>query len=491
MRLSYYIIGLFLALLPAMGRGEESKPLSLSDAISLARAQSVDAAVAANELKAAYWEYRSYRADLLPEVGLSASAPSFRRQYSPYMNADGSYSFVRNNYIQMNGEVSVSQSIWATGGKLSLSSSLDYMKQLERGANPRFMSVPIAVTLQQPLFGTNHIKWNRQIAPLRFTEAKGGYISATEEIAVRTVASYFALIMAEENLQIARQNIDNARKLYSVAKEKREMGRISGNDLLQMELNMLNAESELSEAESNRRSALFDFRSLLALDDSTQIQTNIPSDIPDIRINFNDALDKALKRNKFASNIRRRQLEADFEVAKARGEMRQISLFAQLGFTGTDSHISNAYSNLGSNQILEVGINIPLLDWGKRRGKVRMAESNRKVVESKLRQESDDFSRNLYLLIERFANQQRRVEIAQRADTIAQTRYNANVETYLIGKISTLDLNDSRISKDKARRDYINELYSFWNYFYQIRSITLWDYSSNSEIDTDFNPLFQ
>ncbi len=42
--------------------------LTLNDAIVLAQTQSVDAAVALNELKSAYWEYRTYRADQLPEV---------------------------------------------------------------------------------------------------------------------------------------------------------------------------------------------------------------------------------------------------------------------------------------------------------------------------------------------------------------------------------------------------------------------------------------
>ncbi len=80
----------------------------------------------------------------------------------------------------------------------------------------------------------------------------------------------------------------------------------------------------------------------------------------------------------------------------------------------------------------------------------------------------------------------RQLEISRRADEIAARRYAANVETFMIGKISTLDLNDSRVSKDEARREYINELYLFWNYYYQIRSLTLWDFSAGSGIDADF-----
>ena len=479
---------LYVALLlsaPLVSAETEELNLTLDAAISRARVSSVDAAVALNELKTAYWEYRSYRAELLPEVTFKATAPGYYRQYSPYMNNDGNYSFVRNNYLQMNGEVSMSQNIWLTGGTISVNTSLDYYRQLEGDKYNRFMSIPVALTLSQPIFGVNNIKWNRRIEPVRYNEAKSAFLSATEDVAIKTISYFFQLLMADENKLIAAQNLENAQKLYNVAKEKREMGRISGNDLLQMELNLLNAESELTDCESDRKSAMFQLRTLLDLNEDTDIIPVAPAAVPTADITYDDALQKALERNKFAANIRRRQLEADYEVAKAKGNLRQISLFAQIGYTGTDNKFSGAYAPLKDNQVVEIGFEIPLLDWGRRRGKVKVAESNREVTESRLRQERSDFAQNIFILVERYRNQMRQLEISRRADEIAARRYSANVETFMIGKISTLDLNDSRVSKDEARREFINELYRFWNYYYQIRSITLWDYANSCDIDTD------
>jgi outer membrane protein TolC len=71
----------------------------LNEAIAMARVQSVDAAVALNELKTAYWEYRTFRADLLPEVNLTGTLPNYNKSYGSYQNADGSYSFVRNSAL--------------------------------------------------------------------------------------------------------------------------------------------------------------------------------------------------------------------------------------------------------------------------------------------------------------------------------------------------------------------------------------------------------
>ena len=354
--------------------------LSLNEAIDRARLRSVDAAVALDELRQAYWEYRTYRAELLPEINFTATLPGYYKQYSPYMDANGSYSFVRNNHLQLNGELSVSQNIWLTGGTLSLNTSFDYYRDLEEGGANRFMSIPVALTLNQPVFGVNKVKWDRKIEPERYAEAKAAFLSATEEVAMTAISDYFSLLMARENMEIARQNHENASRLYEVAREKRAMGQISENDLLQMELNLLDARSDLTARESDLKNAMFTLRAFLDYDEDTELVPEVPDEVPHVSLTYDDALHRALTNNKFARNIRRRQLEADYAVAKAKGDLRQITLFAQVGYTGTSNEIARSYRNLRSNQVVEVGVKIPILDWGKRRGAVKVAESNRRVV---------------------------------------------------------------------------------------------------------------
>ncbi|MDE5734780.1 MAG: TolC family protein, partial [Duncaniella sp.] len=168
-----------------------------------------------------------------------------------------------------------------------------------------------------------------------------------------------------------------------------------------------------------------------------------------------------------------------------------ISLFAQVGFTGTADNPGDSYSRLKDNQVVEIGFKIPLLDWGKRRGKVKVAESNRKVVESRLRKEQMEFSQDIFILVERYNNQRRQLEIARRADTIAEARYDTNVETFMIGRISTLDLNDSQLSKDESRQAMINQLYLYWRYWYQLRSLTLWDFATGKGIEADIEKIIK
>lgn len=482
---------LFLSL-PLSAQQPQEMRLTLDETITLARRQSVDAAVALNELKTAYWEYRSYKADLLPEMSLSGTIPAYNKRYSTYQREDGGHSYVRNDFMQVDGTLSIKQSIWLTGGTLSINSSLDFMRQMTGGdTNNRnqFMSVPVALTLNQPIFGVNTTKWNRRIEPVRYKEAKANFLSATEHVAMSAISHFFNLLLAKERVNIARQNLDNARKLYEVAKAKREMGQISENDLLQMRLNVLNEESSLTENESSLKSNMFALRSFLSIDGEVDIVPVLPDSVPDVDVKFEDVLNHALRNNAFASNMRRRQLQADYSVATAKGNLRQVTLHAQVGFTGTAGTMRNVYDNLKDNQIVQVGVSIPLVDWGKRRGQVKVAESNREVTKSRLREETANFHQNLFILTEQFNNQSRQLSIALEADRIAEKRYNTNVKTFMIGKISTLDLNDAQTSKDQARQNRISELFSYWYYYYQLRSITLWDFALNCDINADIERI--
>ncbi len=486
MKMRKIIIYLWI-LVSVTASGADRLTLTLDEAIATARRSSVDAAVALAELRTAYWQWRSYRADQLPEFMFSATAPTYADRYSSYLNADGNYSFVRTNYLEAVGQLSVTQNIRLTGGQVSLITSLDFMRQFDTGN--RFMTIPVALTLRQPLFAANTMKWNSKIEPVRFAEAKAAFISATEDVALATVRQYFALILSRENVTIARQNLENAETLYRVAMEKREMGQISRNDLLQMEANVLEARSELTDFQSSLRADMFALRAFLGLDGDAEIEPVVPFDVPDAEVAYDKALDYALANNSFARSMVRRRLEADYAVAKAKGDMRGIEIFVQLGYTGTDSELGAAYGRLHGNQLAQLGFEIPLLDWGKRRGRVKVAESNRRVIESRIKKESMEFEQNVFVLVERFSNQREQLRIAARNSEIARQRYETNYNTYLIGRISTLDLNDSRQRKDEAARTYVNELYRFWNYWYQLRSITLHDFEHNSDINADIARL--
>ena len=486
---------IFIAFLPPISKTvlADDRPvtvrMTLQDAISIAHQQSVDAVVALNELKTAYWQYRAYLAEQLPEVSFAGTLPAYNKTYNKYLQSDGSYTYLLTNNMGLNGDLSVKQNIPFTGGNISLNTSLDYTRQLGSDSYNEYMSVPVGITLNQPIFAVNDLKWQRRIEPLRYKEAKAAYIESVEEVTITTISYFFGLLLAESNLQIATQNHTHAVKLHEVAVAKRKIGYISESELMQLDLNALQAKALLTEAQSNLNANMFRLRAFLGLSENDQIEPALPESVPLVTILYQTVLDKAQENNAFVKNIMRRQLEADYAVATAKGNMRSINLFASLGYTGKDRTFEQSYRNLVANQIVEVGVSIPIVDWGKRKGQLKVAESNRDVVNSRTRQEQMNFNQNIFLLVENFNNQSAQLNIAEEADIIAEKRYQTTIETFMIGRINVLDLNDARNSKDEARRKHIEELHMFWNYFYRIRSITLYDFIKDTTLDAEFEEI--
>ena len=185
----------------------------------------------------------------------------------------------------------------------------------------------------------------------------------------------------------------------------------------------------------------------------------------------------------------RTRLESAYSVAKAKGERHRIDLFASVGYTGQDEALTPAYEKLIDNQQVRVGLRIPILDWGKRKGKVRTAEWDREVVETQLQREEQTFEQDIYILVERYNNQQQQLRIAEASDSIAQLRYQTSIEVFLLGKIGVLELNDAQQSKDDARLRRIRQQWQFWDYFYRIRALTLHDFTGERPVENELEEL--
>ena len=71
-----------LAAQQAGGKQGGVMQLTLEGAMDLACSQSVDAAVALNQLKSAYWQFRTYKAERLPELIFNGTLPTFNNNYN-------------------------------------------------------------------------------------------------------------------------------------------------------------------------------------------------------------------------------------------------------------------------------------------------------------------------------------------------------------------------------------------------------------------------
>jgi outer membrane protein TolC len=207
-------------------------------------------------------------------------------------------------------------------------------------------------------------------------------------------------------------------------------------------------------------------------------------------MDYNRTLNEAKANNPEILEMERQLLEAERAVAEARSQKGiRGELFAQFGLSGVDEEFRYAYTELDRQQRVEVGITVPLLDWGLGRGRYKMAQSAEEVVKMDVSQSMIDFDENILLQVMQFNLQDDQVVIASKADTIADLRYEVTKQRFLIGKIDVLDLNVALEEKDVARRGYVEALRNFWDYYYDLRGLTLYDWEKDVKLSEDFDDL--
>ncbi|MCX6305988.1 MAG: TolC family protein [Bacteroidetes bacterium] len=465
--------------------------ITLSEAIEIAKANSPDALNAKQNFRTSYWEFRSYQASNLPALGLTSTLPNLNQGFSTYQDSTGNRTYVRSQYITTKMTLGLTQQIGITGGSISVNSSLEGSWNQE-GYNPYpFLSVPVNVVFNQPLFTFNKFRWDRKIQPLKYSQAKRKYLEDIEQISITTIIHFFTLLQAQVDQKIARVNLSNYDTMYRIAKGRFQLGKIAENDLLQMELNFLKEQAAVENADLNLENAQFRLKSYLRIQDTSHVRLVAPDEIGFFTIDPSASVALAVEYSSTSLDFKKRLLEAARTVNIARMQDRfDANIHVEVGLTKSGTTVPDAYVKPLDNRILGVDISIPILDWGVARGKIKMAQSEDEVVKNSVEQESLDFRQNVYLKAVQFNMQKNQVRIAAKSDTVARKSFEVIKGRYLIGKINgILDLNNAQLETDGAEKSYYTALQTYWLNYYEIRKLTLFDFRASKPLEFDFTDV--
>lgn len=487
---------IIVLLVPArLINAQEVKKLTFEEVIKLAETQSPNALMATHRYRSSYWAYRSYQAQFRPSLFLRGTVPNYSNGFDKvYDSNTNQYTYTPKNTISSSGTLALSQAVGLTGTTISLQSGVNELYDFGATAIlPRQYNVtPVSINITQPIRQYNTLRWQQKIEPVKYDAAKKTYLANIEAVHISAVQNFFSLALAQINKQIAEMNYSNADTLYRIAKGRYQLGTIAEDELLQMQLSWLNAETNRKEADMNLRDREIRLRSFLGYNENVRLELILPNEIPNLQVDTKEVLDLALKNNPDLINQQINILNAQSSVAQARANMGlNASLNASLGLSQRGADFMNTIENPSQSQTVNVGFTLPILDWGRGRGNYKMAQSSLELTQVQVKQALTDFQQNLFLDVEQFNLQKNQVAIAALSDTVAQKRYEVTKQRFLIGKIAVLDLNDADSRKDENRRAYVQALQNYWSYFYNIRSLTLYDFINRKPLETDYNKLLK
>lgn len=479
------LILLFACILSAVTAQET---LSLKDVIELSKTKSIRSKQIENQYQNSYWRNFAFKRQFLPSLNFGGTLPEFQRTISSVTQNDGTEIFVNRNLITNRANLSLNQAVSVTGGNLFVRTGLDNIRLSGSSNSTTYLSRPIEIGYSQNVIGFNQFKWDRKIEPLLFEEANLQKTEQLEGLSMMAVNRYFDLLRDQLSLENAENNYRNNDTIYKIGKGRYGYGKISENELLQLELSLLNSEIALEQQKLNFELSRQKLATFLGFSSQQAIALKIDTIIPDFIVDYQSAINYAKQLNSLQVEQRRRAFEAEMDVARIKTSNRfNFNLNASFGLSQTAEDLNSAYQDPQNQEFVSLGVNIPILQWGAGRGRIKQAQANADLVQSTIEQETIDFEQDIYEKVASFNLNRKQLNVSKRAKEVAEKRFEVTKQRYLLGKILITDLQIAQSEKDNALISYMNAYRQFWQSYYDLRRITHYDFETGKVIDEALN----
>jgi outer membrane protein TolC len=450
---------------------------SIEDVIQRAKNQSPASKEAETRKETSYWQYRYFNTSYNPQLVLSGNAPTYSQQYISVQQPDGSIVYRPINQTNPGVNLGLEQPIRWTGGKISANTSLNYFNNIS-SSYEQWSGQVLNVQLSQPIFAFNAYKWNRKIQPFVYEESRRAFVEQSEFISRLVAGQFFDVLLQQINAQIAEFNLANNDTIYKIEQGRYNMGTTSKDKLLQVELQLLRSRQDVAQAKLDLQTNRLRLRTFMGLNDGDEFTLIMPDSIPQFEVGVDEALQYARQNRADYIAFERRRIEAERDVAQAKGSRFATSLNATYGLNNSAPFANDIYVNPQKQQTLNVGFVIPVLNWGRNRASMQTALANKRLNDYIIAQDEVNFEQTIITQVLQFAMLRLQIEITKKSDEVAQERYNVSQNRYLIGKIDITNLNIALTEKDNAKRSYVVALKAFWTAYYDLRRLTLYDFAT-------------
>lgn len=454
--------------------------LNLEQAIELANDSSLSSLKYRNQFLASYWEYRSYRANRLPSLTLNLTPAKYYRSITQRYDSNTDQDVFREQQMySASGSLSVKQNFDWLGGAFYLNTDLDYMRNFGETKSTQFSAVPMQLGYSQDLLGYNPFKWEKLIEPLKYEVAQKQFVYNMEIVSENVVTYFFALATAQAEFDLAEDNVETSNKLYKIGMERYKIAAISKADLLTLELDVVNARNSLENAKINKKRAMFTLASYLKLNKDADIELDMPGLPMRMEIPLDKALAMARENNPSVLGQKQQILEARETVDRTKKESRfNASFNASIGFNQVADKLGDAYRHPLQQDLVSISVSVPLVDWGVRKGKYNMAKNNLNVVQLTAEEEKQSIEEEVIMTVNDFNVQRSLIMSAEEALHLAEMAYEQTRERFIIGKADVNSLTMALNRQQSAQNNYISSLHNYWQSYYKIRRLTLFDFAS-------------
>ena len=458
--------------------------LDMERAVQLATDSSITADRYRSVFQEAHYAWRSWMAGRKPQISLS-STPLQYEQYMTqrYISDTDNDEYRQQKRLLSSVDLQAKQVMEPWGGSFYASTGLAYLGNYGDYVQHQFATIPVRVGYRQELLGYNPYRWSRQTEPMRLTVAQQQMNYSLEQTGAEAVKRFFALAVAQEQLRMAQEQLQSLDTILAIGNRRFRIASISKAELDILTLQRSLATTTLKTARLSHQKAARSLAVWLGLDELTGLDLIVPSVAPRLTVAVGDAIDQAAQHNPNYLSMELKELEArrDAEQLKRKKGLN-ATIDASIGLNQVSNRFERAYrSPLLQNQV-SVNLTLPISDHGKTRHAWLAAQSKAETAARQRQEQRRDIELDIAQTVAEVNQRQSMTDDTRRSLQIAEDAYTAMLQRFIRGQATVNDLSLAQQYWQDARRNQITAMQDFWNSYYHLRQLTLYDFLKHQPI---------
>ncbi len=468
---------LFATSTSTVGAQTGGDTLTLAQAVAMAQKQGNSAKIAADSRDASRWRDKVFASALLPQLSLVGDLPIYNRSIVQVIQPDGSSLFLPQQQRTAALGLNVSQRLPFTGGDLFVSSQLTNVNIAGAQDSKLWRATPFQIGVRQSLFRPNSLRWDAREQDLRIQVSDRQYLEAREDIALQTTFLYFDVFSARANLINAEANSLVNDTLYTLNKGRYEVGKIGENDLLQSELALLRSRTSLDQARLDFDRTSSALRIQLGLAPGTLLNVSVPAAVPTFVVDTAIAVQQALRNRSQRPDLDLQQVQSKRRVNEAKlNNGIGATVSAAVGYNQSAQTFNSAFQSPLQSQQFSVSVAMPIVQWGGRHEQIEAAKADQHRVETQALATRQQTAQEAHFAALQLEQAGRQLTISAKADTVGTKRFEVAKNRYIIGRIGIDNLYLAQNEKDQGLLQYVQALRGYWDAYYRLRRLTLYDF---------------
>jgi outer membrane protein TolC len=393
-----------------------------------------------------------------------------------------------NENFSTDGVFQVSQPILKTDGVVALVNRFSWQKNNSNisGAqnyyNDAFTN-SLNLQISQPVFTYNKRKMALKQLEFNLENANISYALQRLTTEQQITNQFYSVYMMQSNLEIRREELENAQKNYEIIKNKVEADLAAKDELFQAELNLATARSSVDESIVELENARDMLKRTLGLPLGQDLKVVAEVNIKPVDVDPEKAIEYGLNTRLELRQREIRGAELDFELirTKALNEFRgDISL--SFGLIGDNNKFGKIYDNPTQNPRVAITLAIPIFDWGEKKARIKAHKMSQEVHNIDKEEEKTGIELEIRQVWRGLENLRTRISIAEQSIRNAQLTYDLNLTRYREGDITGMQINQFQIQLSNTKTAYTQTLIEYKIELLNLKILSLFDFEKNEPI---------